>query len=344
MKYKLGVAILVTTGIIGYSQQKNNISSDGFITYHVEAELETDPVVSFDDAADDVCIWENKINPSKSLVVGTDKDYGLIVYDLKGKELNQYPLGRTNNVALFDSPSVLRNSYPIVCATNRTNETITFAYLLPNGELTNIQNINVNLKEVYGITTSVINKIPYIIVSDKRGYVKQYLVDLKNDSLRIALVRTIKFKTIVEGLVVDENNNKLYVAEENKGLWQLNAVPGIEKDLKLVLKTNRKKLKPDFEGLAIRTYPDGSGWIIMSVQELNSYAFIDRISLEVDFLIQIKEGKVDGVQDTDGLDVSSLKTKKFPNGIFIVQDGENGDVHQNFKYINWVDIEKVSGN
>tara|TARA_A100001015_G_scaffold90398_1_gene100673 strand:+ start:1081 stop:1200 length:120 start_codon:yes stop_codon:yes gene_type:complete len=36
----------------------------------------------------------------------------------------------------------------------------------------------------------------------------------------------MKFKTIVEGLVVDENNNKLYVAEENKGLWQLNAVPG----------------------------------------------------------------------------------------------------------------------
>ena len=141
--------------------------------------------------------------------------------------------------------------------------------------MTNIQNINVNLKEVYGITTSVINKIPYIIVSDKRGYVKQYLVDLKNDSLRIALVRTMKFKTIVEGLVVDENNNKLYVAEENKGLWQLNAVPGIEKDLKLVLKTNRKNLKPDFEGLAIRSYPDGSGWIIMSVQELNSYAFID---------------------------------------------------------------------
>jgi hypothetical protein len=27
-----------------------------------------------------------------------------------------------------------------------------------------------------------------------------------------------------------------------------------------------------------------------------------------------------------------------------VQDGENGDEHQNFKYINWVDIEKVSGN
>jgi len=114
--------------------------------------------------------------------------------------------------------------------------------------------------------------------------------------------------------------------------------------LKLVLKTNRKNLKPDFEGLAIRTYPDGSGWIIISVQELNSYAFIDRVSLEVDFLIQIKEGKVDGVQHTDGLDVSSLKTKKFPNGIFIVQDGENGDEHQNFKYINWVDIEKVSGN
>ena len=98
MKYKLGVAVLVTTGLIAFSQQKNNVSSDSFITYHVEAEFETDPVVSFDDAADDVCIWENKINPSKSLVVGTDKDYGLIVYDLKGKELSILPLVNLSSI------------------------------------------------------------------------------------------------------------------------------------------------------------------------------------------------------------------------------------------------------
>ena len=116
MKYKLGVAVLVTTGLIANSQQKNNVYSDSFITYHVEAELETDPVVSFDDAADDVCIWENKINPSKSLVVGTDKDYGLIVYDLKGKELKSISSWKDQQCCLFDSPSVLQNSYPIVCA------------------------------------------------------------------------------------------------------------------------------------------------------------------------------------------------------------------------------------
>jgi len=109
----------------------------------------------------------------------------------------------------------------------------------------------------------------------------------------------------------------------------------------MILEVDKDKLKPDFEGLALRENEDGSGWIVMSIQGSNAYAFIDRESLQLKNTIQIKDGVVDGVQETDGLDVTSLKTPTFPNGILIVQDGENGNKPQNFKFINWNHIKPL---
>ena len=194
------------------------------------------------------------------------------------------------------------------------------------------------LKEVYGITT-YLGEQPYIIISTKRGKVWQYQVGLKENKAQIALVRKLKFGKTVEGLVVDPTNKKLYVAEEERGLWQLNALPWQAAEKTMILKVDKDKLKADFEGLALRENKDGSGWIVMSVQGSNAYAFIDRVTLELVTIIQIKDGVVDGVQETDGLEVSSLKTPTFPNGLLIVQDGENGNKPQNFKYVNWTHIQ-----
>jgi phytase-like protein len=49
--------------------------------------LSTAPLFSYEDApatpdADDPAIWLNRHNPRKSLVIGTAKDAGLLVYDL----------------------------------------------------------------------------------------------------------------------------------------------------------------------------------------------------------------------------------------------------------------------
>ena len=53
-------------------------------TVNVMAKAETAPVASGDDAADDPAIWVNPDDPLKSLIVGTDKKNGLVVYDLSG--------------------------------------------------------------------------------------------------------------------------------------------------------------------------------------------------------------------------------------------------------------------
>jgi len=335
MNYIAGILTLVF-GFTLIAQERTSVRSFAFP--QVEATLETEPVVSLDDAADDICIWEILNDATKSIVVATDKKYGLITYDLQGKKLHQYPVGRPNNVALFTPNNILNNDLPLICASNRTQETITFSFLKPDGSLTEIQNIKVPLKEVYGITTYLAEQ-PYIIVSTKKGKVWQYQIGLQDKTVRMALVRKLKFGKTVEGLVVDPNNKKLYVGEEDRGLWQLNALPWQADEKTMILKVDNNKLKSDFEGIALRENEDGSGWIVMSIQGSNAYAFIDRKSLQLKNIIQIKDGVVDGVQETDGLDVSNLKTPTFPNGLLIVQDGENGNDPQNFKYVNWSKIQ-----
>ena len=41
-----------------------------------------------------------------------------------------------------------------------------------------------------------------------------------------------------------------------------------------------------------------------------------------------------------GIDVTSIKTPKFPNGFFIAQDDDNDGLNQNFKLVDWNKILK----
>ena len=85
--------------------------------------LETTPVRSRDDAADDPAIWVHPQNPDASLIIGTDKQYGLEVYNLAGERVQSVPAGRTNNVDL----RMLDARGPwsaIAAASNRSSNTI----------------------------------------------------------------------------------------------------------------------------------------------------------------------------------------------------------------------------
>jgi hypothetical protein len=62
--------------------------------------VETVPVPSSGDAADDMVVWVHPTNRALSTVIGTDKESGLLVYDLAGNVLQYLPDGRLNNVDL----------------------------------------------------------------------------------------------------------------------------------------------------------------------------------------------------------------------------------------------------
>lgn len=52
------------------------------------------------DAADDPEIWVDPKDPTRGVIIGTDKQAGLYVYDLAGQQLQYLPGGKPNNVDL----------------------------------------------------------------------------------------------------------------------------------------------------------------------------------------------------------------------------------------------------
>ena len=65
----------------------------------------------------------------------------------------------------------------------------------------------------------------------------------------------------------------------------------------------------------------------------------------VDFSYKLKGdpvtggGTVDGVSDTDGIDVTGAALgADWPDGLFVAQDGENEGGNQNFKLVSWGEI------
>jgi 3-phytase len=105
-------------------------------------------------------------------------------------------------------------------------------------------------------------------------------------------------------------------------------------------------IKYDIEGLAIYDSGNGAGYLIASSQGNYSYAVFERQGENI-YLgsFRIVDGTVDGVEETDGIDVSNVPLPGFPKGIFVVQDGYNYDGRklksQNYKYISWEDIEAL---
>ena len=86
---------------------------------------------------DDPAIWVHPTDPSRSLIIGTDKKQGLDVYDLAGKRVQSLPDGRMNNVDLRYRFRLGNQEVAIVAATNRTDQTLALYAIDANGRLSN---------------------------------------------------------------------------------------------------------------------------------------------------------------------------------------------------------------
>ena len=69
---------------------------------NVAAVVETTPVPSWGDAADDPAIWVHPSDPALSVVIATDKKSGIAVYDLSGAQLQFRAAARVNE---FETPT-----------------------------------------------------------------------------------------------------------------------------------------------------------------------------------------------------------------------------------------------
>ena len=320
----------------------------------VHPTVETDPVASGADAADDPAIWANAANPAASWVIGTDKQGGLHVYDMKGKSRYFAADGKMNNVDLRSGYRLGGRDIVLVTASDRTHKSIAIYSLdTASGQLSNIADgvQPTGLSDPYGqcMYRSKSGRT-YVFISDPDGLVRQWeLLSTRAGKVRARQVRDIKFGSQTEGCVVDDEAGILYVAEEDVGLWRVTADP-----VKSAVPTSvdkvadNKKLKDDMEGVGLYDLGGGRGYLIVSSQGNNSYAVYrregDNAYLGSFSVIADPAKGIDGVSETDGLDVSSANLGPgFEHGAMIAQDGRNmlPVENQNFKFVPWSTIAKT---
>ncbi|MBA3939964.1 MAG: 3-phytase [Sphingopyxis sp.] len=312
-------------------------------TATIAAVRETAPVASPGDAADDPAVWRNPADPAKSLIVGTDKSWGLNVYDLSGTLLASAPAGLVNNVDLRADIMIGGKSAILVAATDRSEDPMgkIALYALETGPvgLRHLAHVEVEgdgIGDVYGfcLWRRAPNDV-FAIIAYNNGDVRQYALDLAGPVPTAKMVRDIRLASQTEGCVVDDRTGQLYVGEEERGIWRIDADPDSKAPPAMFAAIDGVNLIADVEGVAIIPKGDTGGYLIASSQNDNAYAVYDLESSRLARHFRITgSGDVDAVTDTDGLEFApGAFDAPFDEGILIVQDGDNAPANQNFKMI-----------
>ena len=319
----------------------------------VSAAVETTPVESQGDAADDPAIWINSQEPAESLVLGTDKRSGLGVYDLDGNLIQFLPSGRLNNVDLRQGVTIGDWQGDLVAATNRSDDTVVLFKII-SGSVTELGRFDAALTEPYGICMGTISDQVVVTVTHKTGEARLFAVTQVGEGQVLAdLLTEITFDSQLEGCVHDDPLNQLFVGEEERGIWR---VPVSLTDTGLTHATpllideveGPTGLAMDVEGLTLYPIGETDGYLIASSQGNNSFAVYERGG-ENNFLGRFRiadnpDTGIDGAQETDGIDATPVALgPDFPLGVLIVQDGLNdpSDDKQNFKIVDWREIKNA---
>lgn len=307
----------------------------------VHAAIETEPVPHSGDAADDPAIWVHPSDPTQSTIIGTDKQGGIAVYDLNGKQLQYLADGLPDNIDLRNDFSLGGQKVSLVASGSRKDNTIQIFKVNP--QTRQLENVAARpIKHaiaIYGMCLyrSKTGKTYYFGTS-KSGDVEQLeLFDNGSGKVDAKSVRKFKVGSVVEGCVADDELGHFYVSEEPVGIWKYSAEPDGGTTRVAVGKVGDGHLHADVEGLAIAYGPNGTGHLIASSQGNYSYVVYKREgNNEFVKKFRIGDGAIDGTEETDGIDVTTANLGgKFSKGLFVVHDGFNdkGSKNQNFKLV-----------
>lgn len=325
----------------------------------VLALVQTTPVPNSGDAGDDAAIWVDPTDPSRSMVIGTDKKGGLATYNLAGEQMQFLPDGNMINVDLQSDFTFGDGSVGTLVAVSEIDlHALCFYRVLPgDAEVPpSIVALPDNKKPV-GMPPEGVT----LYRSPRDGSLHAFIVGHSPDeneptyrfrqfeitptpdgSVSIRQVRESIVGTKSEGCVADDDRMHFYVSEEDIGVWRYDAEPDGGEQRELVSAVGYfSPLRHDVEGLAIHDSPRGR-FLIASSQGSDDYT-VTRLDDPPKYVGRFRIGdgdSIDGTAHTDGLDVCSTPVGAlYPDGLLVIHDGRNTEggerVHQNYKFISW---------
>jgi 3-phytase len=315
------------------------------VVARIETVVTTDPEVD----ADDPALWADPRDPSRAVMFGTDKSDGLYVHNLDGGVRQFLPSGPLNNVDLRDGFRVGGRDLVLVAASNdRPDGHGVNLYLFDPTTLTTTDyGFHPTDYEPYGFCMGRRAGQVFMVVTTKAGTVHQMTVSAGERGPVVGEPRVLTLGSQLEGCVVNDRTDTLYVGEEDVGVWRYDFDPGGSSRATEVARVDLVRIKDDVEGLTILR-DRGVDYLIVSSQGDSTYP-VYRIDGDAHlylgrFAIQAG-GSIDAVTHTDGLDAFSGPIGPFPEGAVAFHDHEDAPNpgQQNYKIVDWRDIRTALG-
>jgi myo-inositol-hexaphosphate 3-phosphohydrolase len=303
---------------------------------------------------DDPAIWIHPTDPSKSLIIGTDKDEdgALLVYTLDGKIDEQKTvrgLKRPNNVDVEYGFVLGDEETDIVVTTERYENKIRIFSLpdmkpIDNGGIEVFKNEDLRFPMGIALYKRPSDGSVYAIVGRKEGptdgtYLWQY--HLEDDGK--GMVKGTKVREFgqwsgikeIEAIAVDDVLGYVYYSDENVGIRKYHADPDVENaNVELVL-FGTEGFTQDREGISIYQVNDGTGYILISDQEVNKFNIYKREGEPGDPHSHQLVKVIDmSTLDSDGCEVTNVAlNENFPVGLFVAMSDD-----RTFQFYSWKDI------
>ncbi|MCT7941017.1 phytase [Shewanella holmiensis] len=302
------------------------------------------------DTMDDPAIWVHPKFPEKSRILGTNKRWGLLSFDMQGQQVQALEVGRINNVDVRQKVMLGGQYRDIAAASNRDRDSLSLFEIDSQGDITVLAEQPTSLKDIYGLC--MYQPKPdelYAFANDKSGIIAQYRLSWQHGGLIAKEVGHFTVPSQPEGCVADDDKQQLFVGEEDVGIWQFDLTQSPIKG-KLIIEAGGP-LVADVEGIDLYHKNNDETYLVVSSQGNDSYllyeakkpfAYIGRFRIGVN-----GDKGYDGSGETDGLAVTARPVGQgvWSQGMLVVQDGRNRlpDAHQNFKWVPWSMISEALG-
>ncbi|MGB5894744.1 MAG: phytase [Ignavibacteriaceae bacterium] len=325
--------------------------------------IKTDPVKH---DTDDPAIWINQEDPSKSLIIGTDKDEdgALFVFNLDGNVIEEKTvrdLKRPNNVDVEYGIILNGVATDIAVTTERlTNKIRVFS--LPdmvevdNGGIVVFEGEELNLPMGIALYKRPADGAIFAIVGRKEGpvdlYLWQYLLeDDGSGNVKATKVRSFgSYSGLkeIESIAVDDQLGYVYYSDEQYGVRKYHAdpdAPDADKELGIIY---TQDYLDDNEGISIYCIDDKTGYILVSDQRANRFRIYPREGTPAEIDIEDPEDSEPArphlhklikivyltTNNSDGSDVTNVALNEtFPVGLFVAMSDDS-----TFEFYDWADI------
>ncbi|XXF80095.1 phytase [Myxococcaceae bacterium GXIMD 01537] len=298
----------------------------------------------------DVAIWVHPKDPSRSLLLVADVFSGLVTFTLEGSEFQLIAEGVVSGVDVQAGVSINGTSQQLVAVANRTLNGLVF-YVVDPGTLavsrvdptdvvrvTNFAPVTVTLYR--SPTTGKLFAFTGNDVAGNPAVVQIELQATPDGGVTSTPVRTITLGSPAAGLVADDEQGLLFIAERDTGLSRIDAEPGATTTPTPIASVTPGVFPAPVGGVTIYRGAGTEGYLLAASTGGDSFAVFGRrspFSLLGTFRV-VATNTIDVDNSPRSLDVTAQPLgPRFPRGLFLAHDSIHDPV-QNYKMVPWPNV------